>query len=149
MSRLNPEMLTVEFREDVTLTAPIVSRRYTLTHSDNTAQLFLTIGTNFAYDKVNSMRDEVLGEWIYEDNTFLYMVYLHVGGAFGQIVEELRLSVFRRELALALEAIRYGDDIFFDTHGMDQYPIIVNFLYSDPAKNVSESWGVFKDYRIA
>lgn len=148
MSRLKAENLTVEFRDGVTKTDPIIPRRYTLTHSDQTAQLFLSIGTSFAYDKVTSMRDEVLGEWVTDENTYYYLVYLHVGGALGQIVEGLRLSVFRSELPLALEAIRYGDQVFFETHSMDQYPIIVYFLYSDPEKNVVESWGTFEDYRI-
>ena len=44
MSKLNPEKLSVEFRDGVTNTEPILGRRYTLTHSDITAELFLTIG---------------------------------------------------------------------------------------------------------
>lgn len=40
MSKLNPEKLSVEFRDGVTGTEPILGRRYTLTHSDITAELF-------------------------------------------------------------------------------------------------------------
>jgi hypothetical protein len=40
MSKLNPEKLSVEFRQGVTPTEPIILRRYTLTHSDITAELF-------------------------------------------------------------------------------------------------------------
>jgi hypothetical protein len=61
MSKLNPEKLSVEFRQGVTPTEPIIPRRYTLTHSDITAELFLTIGSYYAYDKITAMRDEVLG----------------------------------------------------------------------------------------
>ena len=63
MSKLNPEKLSVEFKDGVTSTEPILGRRYTLTHSDITAELFLTIGLTYAYDKIDAMRDEVLGEW--------------------------------------------------------------------------------------
>lgn len=63
MKRLNPDKLYVEFRTGVTAIEPAIGRKYTLTHSDITADLFLTIGLQFAYDKVNAMRDEVLGEW--------------------------------------------------------------------------------------
>ena len=44
MSRLKPEKLSVEFRKGVTTTEPIIPRRYTLTPSYITADLFLTIG---------------------------------------------------------------------------------------------------------
>ena len=64
MSKFNSERLSVEYRNGVTATEPIIPRHYTLTHSDLTGELFLTIGTQFAWDKVNpDMRDEVLGEW--------------------------------------------------------------------------------------
>jgi len=43
MSEFNPEKLTVEYRDIVTATKPIIPRRYTLTHSDDTGELFLTI----------------------------------------------------------------------------------------------------------
>lgn len=65
MSDFNPDKLSVEFRKGVTTTEPIIPRCYTLTHSDITAELFLTIGLTYAYDKIdNNMRDEVLGQWI-------------------------------------------------------------------------------------
>ena len=62
MKKLNPEKLHVEFRQGVTPTEPIMPRRYTLTHSDVTAELFLTVGPEYAYDKITQMRDEVLAE---------------------------------------------------------------------------------------
>ncbi len=40
MSKLNTDKLSVEFRNGVTSTEPILGRRYTLTHSDITAELF-------------------------------------------------------------------------------------------------------------
>lgn len=63
MGKLNPEKLFVEYRPGVTATEPVMGRKYTLTHSDETADLFLTIGLEYAYDKINKMRDEVLAEW--------------------------------------------------------------------------------------
>ena len=50
MERLDPEKLYVVFRPGVTMTEPVLGRKYTLTHSDITAELFLTIGLQFAYD---------------------------------------------------------------------------------------------------
>ncbi|KZL90371.1 staygreen family protein [Clostridium magnum] len=146
MSRLNPEKLSVEFRDGVTTTDPIIPRRYTLTHSDITAELFLTIGLTYAYDKTNAMRDEVLGEWFKAMNRYFYYVYLHVDGP-GAIA--IRNYIFRRELPLALEAIRYGDREFFSAHPELNYaPIIVYFISTNSEFNRVENWGTFSDYDI-
>lgn len=149
MSRLNPEKLSVEFRKGVTATKPIIPRRYTLTHSDVTAELFLTIGLTYAYDKINAMRDEVLGEWIKKGENHFYYVYLYVDGEFGTMVTAIRNYVFRRELPLALEAIRYGDRKFFTVHPqLDNVPIIVYFHSANPYFNRIENWGTFSKYDI-
>lgn len=150
MSRLNPDKLTVEFREGVTATEPITFRRYTLTHSDFTAELYLTIGLRYALDKINAMRDEVLGEWIKNQNGYLYHVYLNIDGQFDTGAQEIRNYIFRRELPLALEAIRYGDMELFTTYPqLDYAPIIVFFLSAKPQFNLVENWGTFSDYDIS
>lgn len=149
MTKLNPEKLSVEFRETVTTIEPIIPRRYTLTHSDVTAQLFLTIGLTYAYDKTNTMRDEVLGEWIKNKNQYFYSVYLYVGSEFNPEVTATRNYIFRRELPLALEAIRYGDSKFFSAHlELNYCPIIVYFMSSNPNYNRIENWGTFSEYAI-
>jgi len=149
MSKLNPEKLSVDFREGVTTTEPIIPRRYTLTHSDITAELFLTIGLKYAYDKISAMRDEVLGEWIKTRNGYFFHVYLHVDGQLGPTVTAIRNAVFRRELPLALEAIRYGDKKFFSVHpNLNNSQIIVYFNSINPYFNSIENWGTFSDYDI-
>ncbi|MDD3751882.1 MAG: staygreen family protein [Tissierellia bacterium] len=148
MNRLNPEKLYVEFI-GVTKTEPIIPRRYTLTHSDITADLYLTIGSDFAYNKLNPMRDEVMGEWIGNANSVVYYVYLYVDGQFIPGIKAIRETIFRRELPLALEAIRYGDNEFFNAHPeLDYVPITVYFLSTDPMFNKVENWGTFSDYNI-
>jgi hypothetical protein len=150
MSKLNPEKLSVEFREGVTTTEPIIPRRYTLTHSDITAELFLTIGLRYAYDKTNAMRDEVLGEWLKARYGYFYYVYLYVDGQFAPGGTAIRNYIFRRELPLALEAIRYGDKEFFSIHPeLNAAPIIVYFMSTNPEFNRIENWGTFSDYDIS
>ncbi|PKR77344.1 hypothetical protein CEY16_11465 [Halalkalibacillus sediminis] len=151
MSRLEPEKLSVEFREGVTKREPIMPRRYTLTHSDITAELFLTIGSTYAFDQINPMRDEVLGEWILNGENYIYMAYVYVdgGGPYNPATATIRNQVFRRELPLALEAIRYGDRQFFNVHPkLDNAPLIISFMSSDPQFNKRENWGTFSDYTI-
>lgn len=148
MKRLNPDKLNVEFRTCVTETEPVIGRKYTLTHSDITADLFLTIGLQFAYDQINAMRDEVLAEWRANNGfPFLY-VYVYVNGQFDPAVSAVRNAIFRRELPLALEAIRYGDRKFFIAHpDLDNAPIWIHFDSTNPEYNRFEYWGTPKDYR--
>lgn len=147
MSEFNPEKLSVKFKNGVTYTEPIIPRKYTLTHSDITAELFLTIGPSYAYNEINSSRDEVLGEWIKKGEAYAFYVYLHVDDPSKPLLTPIRNSIFRRELPLALKAIRYGDRKFFDAHPkMDYYPIIVNFISSNKRFNKIENWGTFSEY---
>lgn len=146
MKKLNPEKLFVEFRPYVSPVAPICPRVYTLTHSDITAELFLTLGSWIAYDKVTSMRDEVVGSWRVENNRYYFNVYVYVGN-FGQKETLLRDAIFRRELPLALEAVFYGDRQFLLAQPLlVQAPIWIHFDSEDPAFNKLEYWGKPLDY---
>ncbi len=147
MKKLNPDKLYVKFRPGVSLTEPIIGRKYTLTHSDITADLFLTIGLQFAYDKINAMRDEVIADWRTNNGLPFLYVYVYVDGQFGPAVSAVRNAVFRRELPLALEAIRYGDRRFFSVHSeLDNSPIFIHFDSTNPYYNRIENWGTPKDY---
>lgn len=148
MSKFNPKKLSVKFRKGVTATEPIIPRRYTFTHSDITAELFLTIGLVYAYDKVNAMRDEVLGEWTKNQAGYFFYVHLYVdSGEYSTKVTAIRNYIFRRELPLALEAIRYGDRNFFTAHPKLNYaPIIIYFSSTNSQYNKIENWGSFSDY---
>ncbi|MGE5474450.1 MAG: staygreen family protein [Ignavibacteriales bacterium] len=148
MKYLNPEKLFVSFRPEATPTGPIFPRRYTLTHSDITGDLFLVIGSQYAYDKLNAMRDEVLGEWKTENGKDRLEINLLVDGKFGTETAYLRNQIFRRELPLAIEAIRYGDREFFDVHqSLDYAPIYVKFNSSIPELNRTEYWGTLSQYK--
>ncbi|RPF51078.1 staygreen protein [Aquisalibacillus elongatus] len=149
MSRLDPEQLYVEYRDGVTPYEPLLNRRHTLTHSDETGELFLTVGLSYAYDLFNEMRDEVIGEWIDQADGCFYHVYLYVGGPFSEEVASIRNDIFRRELPLALEAIRYGDRGIFNLHpSLDSCQIITHFMSVYPQFNKIENWGTFDDYNI-
>lgn len=148
MSKFNSEKLHTNFKKGVTTTEPISHRRYTLTHSDLTAELFLVIGLEFAYDEITAMRDEVLGEWYSTNDEYIFNVYLHVDGKLGPANAAIRNMIFRRELPLALEAIRYGDNDFFESHSeLSNSPIIVYFDSSLPCLNRVENWGTFSQYK--
>ena len=145
MNRLDGDKLYVELRDDLTATEPIIGRKYTLTHSDITADLFLTIGRQYAYDKLNVLRDEVLAEWAINGSVYLY-VYLYLDGQFDSETAAIREEIFRRELPLALEAIRYGDRELFEAYpDLDNASIWVDFASSNSDYSL-EYWGYMKDY---
>jgi len=147
MDRTITSELAVEFREGTGETAPLIPRRYTLTHSDLTGELYLTIGPDFDYDRVTVKRDEVLGEWLWLEDGVRFNVYLHMEGPEGEETVAIRDMIFRKELPLALQAIRYGDRRFFERFPEnDHYPIMVYFLYNNPERNKVEDWGTFSDY---
>lgn len=146
LSTFYPEKLSVQFMDGAALTEPVIPRRYTLTHSDLTGELFLNIGINYAWGKINPLRDEVLSEWKTCGCHLYFSVYLYVDqGQYNPYVSAKRNEIFRRELPVALSAIRYGDSIFFNTYPhLDQAPIIINFLSASPQYARQENWGTFQ-----
>jgi hypothetical protein len=148
MSIFNTNKLSVDFK-GVTPTSPIIPRRYTLTHSDITANLFLTIGVTYDYDKINAIRDEVLGHWTKLNEIYFYYVYLYIDGHLGPSVTAKRNAIFIQELPLALKAIRYGDKRFFSYYPeLDNAAILVHFNSINPYYNRIENWGTFSAYRM-
>jgi hypothetical protein len=152
MARLHPEKLDVNLRVDIDRGTFDLPRRYTLTHSDSTGELYLTIGREFDKKQISGfytrfMRDEVLAEWKSEENIPSLHVYCHVGGGliFGR--SNWRESIFRRELPLVLETIRYGDGKLFDINReLDGSRILVHLRNSGDEQ--IEDWGTPHDYRI-
>lgn len=147
MERLDPDKLTVEYRAGITPVNPIIPRCYTLTHSDETAELFLTIAPGYAYEKINPTRDEVLAEWRCTRHHYELYVYCYVGGPFDEKTAAMRYKIFKRELPLALEAIRYGDRAFFQQHSeLDDAPIWIHFDSTYPFYHRVEYWGCPEEY---
>jgi hypothetical protein len=121
MSRLKPEKLTVIYSGDVSKTDPITPRRYTLTHSDATGDLTLTIGSEYDRRQISGwytrfMRDEVLAEWVKRDSSYSLDVYCHVSGGLIFGGSSMRESIFLNEMPLVLEALRFGDRLLFDKY---------------------------------
>lgn len=149
MSKFNPEKLSVQYRDGITEMQPVIPRRYTLTHSDETGNLFLTLGNEYAWDKVNiKMRDEVFGEWAINRGNLYFLVHVYIDqGEYDQNAAAKRTEIFRRELPLALTAIRYGDKLLFKRYpNLDHAMIIVNYISTYPQFARQENWGTFSSF---
>ncbi|MFC1983229.1 staygreen family protein [Chloroflexota bacterium] len=75
-------------------------------------------------------------------------VYCHVSGGFVVGGAKWRYDIFRSELPLVLEAIRYGDRTVFQQHpDLDQIPVHIHFQSSNLRFNNVEQWGIMADYK--
>jgi hypothetical protein len=152
MGRLKPEKLHVRFVPGATAEGPVIPRCYTLTHSDATGDLFLTIGPDHDRQQISGwytrlLRDEVLAEWREEEEGPALHVHCHVSGGLVVGSAGWRDAIFRRELPLVLEAFRFGDQRLFERQPeLDQAPIWVHFQAKQPRYNRVEPWGVPADY---
>jgi len=154
MSRLIPAKLHVRFVGQPTSNQLALPRRYTLTHSDATGDLYLTIGPDYDRRQIfgiytRLMRDEVLAEWRQDTDALALHAYCHVSGGLVFGSAEMRDAIFRRELPLVLEAFRHGDGALYEgIPGLDRSPIWVHFMASTARYDRVERWGTPADYQI-
>lgn len=147
MSKSISEKLFVEYKDNIDINTEKTERKYTLTHSDETADLFLTIAKKYDYEKTNEIRDEVLAEWIVLDGRDILNVSVQVSLDSSLNKTIIRDKVFRKELPLALETIIYGDKEFLkENPELYKAAVIINFKSDIPKYNQIEEWGVVSDY---
>ena len=154
VSLLGLEKLQIKFMEGVDSKGPIDRRRYTLTHSDFSGDLFLSVGLEFDRKAISGfytrlMRDEILAEWLKKEENFSLHVYCHVSGGIVLGTAGWRYSIFKRELPLVLKCICNGDRNLFDENSNLKNSIIFVYFKSKNKKHHKvERWGTPKDYLI-
>lgn len=153
MNRLNPEKLHVTYLSGATPEKLTLPRRYTLTHSDRTGELFLSISSDYNMVQISRlyarlMRDEVLAELLNNGEGFVFRVYCHVSGGFIIGTARWRYRIFQSELPLVLEAIRYGDCVLFKNNpNLDNAMVQIHFKSTDSWFNKIENWNTMVEYR--
>ena len=153
MTELQPEKLYVQLEDQERDKQEMLPRRYTLTHSDRTGDLFLTIAREYDKKQISGfytrlMRDEVLAEWVSDGGQLALEVHCHVSGGFVLGGAAWRASIFRRHMPQVLQALRYGDrQHFAENPELDLAPITVHFHSTKPAYQTVETWGTCAEYR--
>ena len=153
MHLLNPEKLHVTYLTGTTPESLILPRRYTLTHSDRTGELFLSVGNQYDMKHISKlytrlMRDEVLAEISDDGDILIFRVYCHVSGGFVLGTAKWRFKIFKAELPLVLECIRYGDRTLFEQNPqLDDTTILIHFESTAIRFNKVENWGTMAEYR--
>jgi len=155
MARFSPAMLSVTLADEVSAGGSLTPRRYTLTHSDATGALFLTIGID--YDRkalsafqARSMADEVLAEWTEDDAGYALVLHCRAQGGlpiYG--TARMRRRIFEGYMPLVLAAMRYGDREFLDAHPeFDDAPVSVQYHYRNKRRKDRAEWGRLGDYAL-
>ena len=153
MSELNPSKLHVKFRAGASAAGVELPRRYTLTHSDATGDLFLSIGAEYDAAQISGiytrlMRDEVLAELVKNQGETSLHVYVHVSGGFVLGAPAWRNDILHHHMPMVIEALRYGDRTLFIAHPeLDEARIFVHFSSDRSRYNKVEDWGQIKKYR--
>ena len=148
MSKFQPEKLNVSYKDEIRTKTFLLPRKYTLTHSDESGELFLSIGKKYDFDQINyNVRDEVLGSWEKDDKEYL-LITLEVDNGDDISNTIKRDKIFRQEIVLALMAIVYGDNLFFENNKeLYEAPVRVKFNSKFSEYDTLEDWGMVKDYK--
>ena len=116
MSKFQPEKLNVSYKDKISINSSLIPRKYTLTHSDESGELFLSIGSKYDLDQIDyNNRDEVLGSWE-KDNEYYLLITVEVDKGEDLSNTIRRDKIFRQELPLALMAIIYGDNLLLENN---------------------------------
>lgn len=151
MSELNPEKLEVVYKDSVDEVTLKLPRKYTLTHSDSTGDLFLTIGSEYDFKQISSlytrfMRDEVLAEWQKNNDRYELHLYMHISGGFCFGWAGLRDRIFCYHLPLVLQAIKCGDNKLIKAiPEIENSQIIVHFQSKNKKYDRIENFGQLKE----
>jgi hypothetical protein len=155
MSKLIPEKLHVTFCSvEPGPTVFDLPRCYTLTHSDSSGDLFLTVGLEFDRPQISGwytrlMRDEVLAEWAAVPEGYQLRLYCHVSGGIVFGPAGWRYRIFRQHMPLVLEALNYGEGELFASHTeLARSPVKVYFSSRQPKYNLVEDWGRIGDFAV-
>ena len=130
MSEFNPVKLHVSYLPCATEYKIVTGRKYTLTHSDSTGDLFLSVGFVYNSSAINMKnRDEVLAEWIPYMGQYVLNGKVYItGGEYNEQSAKERFKIFKRELPLALTAIIYGERNFYQVNPyLLHAPIYIQF----------------------
>ena len=147
MSDLNSNKIFVQYRGFMRPYEPVKGRKYTITHSDVTAELFVFVDDDYAEDQITSMRDEVRIAWEQNRKGFVLIgsVLVDSKGIKGNAY--IRNNIFYREMPTALKALRQADRFLFEkAPELDNTPVLIHFISSNPIYNKIYDFGVIGEY---
>lgn len=149
MRNLNPQKVFVQYRDEMKPYEPVMNRKYTITHSDRTAELFVFVANNYAKDQITSMQDEVRVAWVHYQNQLILFGSVMVDDEYSEGNTYIRNNIFYREMPTALQALRQADRFLFENvPDSDNTPVLIHFISSNPSYNRIYDFGAIGTYGI-
>lgn len=148
MKELNPQKVFVQYRDIMKPYEPIMGRKYTITHSDTTAELFVFVAENYAEDQITRMRDEVRIAWRQSKKglALIGSVIVDGEGVLGNAY--IRNIIFYKEMPTALQSLRQADRFLFDKEpNLDNTPVFIHFISNNPAYDKIYDFGAIGIYK--
>ena len=148
MKVLNPNKVFAQYRDNMNPYNPVTNRKYTITHSDETADLFVFIGENYADDQFTRIRDDVNIAWEKTENGLALIGFVLVDevGVLGNPF--IRNKIFYNEMPTALQALRQADRfLFINEPGLDKTPVYIQFISNNPNLAKTYSFGEIGNYK--
>jgi len=147
MNEFNPFKVFVQYRENISPIQPVLGRKYTITHSDRSGDLFVTIADEYAKDRIGPMRDEVLIEWKRRKREYVLEGSALVDINQSEVNSKIRNEIFLREMPLILKSLRYADRFLFETYPiLDSSTVFINFDSNNPEFNKNYNFGAIGNY---
>ena len=119
--------LEVEFKLNIN-NKNLTDRKYTLTHSDETGQRYLFIGDEFAEDKYDKLRDEVVGEWSKASQKCELRIMCNLYSEHSSYTMQERYEIFKKHMPRAITAIINGDREYIIENNLLDYGVCVYYL---------------------
>lgn len=148
MRELSPQKVFVQYRDMIKPYEPLLARKYTITHSDITAELFVFIAEEYAEDQVTRMRDEVKVAWEQNEKGFALIGSVVIDGEGVNGNAMIRNQIFYNEMPTALQALRQADRFLFENSPiLDRARVLIHFISSNPAYNKTYDFGSIGNYK--
>lgn len=149
MNKRNQGKLKVDFKSGISQDGPIIPRKYTVTHSDETGEILVTVAKHYDKSNISNKKDEVFARWFQNGSNYVLCLYLNVDGIERDKNKiEIRNKIFREELPIAITAIRQGDLELIKKHNnLDEADIFIKFNSRYEEFYKVENWGKLKNYK--
>lgn len=148
MRELSPQKVFAQYRDIMKPYEPVKDRRYTITHSDITGELFVFVSEYYAEDQITKMHDEVRIVWGYYNKELALIGEVTVDNSDITGDSSVRNNIFYNEMPIALQALRQADRFLFEKYyNLDNTPVYICFISSNPEYNKIYNFGAIGTYK--
>lgn len=148
MRNINPKKVFAQYRDTIKPYEPVLHRKYTITHSDTTGELFVFMAKDYAEDQITKIRDEVKIAWDQKEKELALIGSVIIAGKGVRGNPKIRNKIFYNEMPTALQALRQADRfLFYKYPNLDKAPVLIHFISNDPTFDKTYDFGIIGNYK--